>query len=65
MSAETRKLSSRPRLAVLQPPHPPRQAMDKESRNGPPSGSRRGGPQAEASPSQNSVDSSGCITHED
>ena len=61
MSAETRKLSSRPRLAVSQP----LQAADKEPRNGPPSGSRRGGPQAEASPSQNSVDSSGCITHED
>ena len=61
MSAETRKLSSRPRLAVSQP----LQAADKEPRNGPPSGSRRGGPQAEASPSQNSVGSSGCITHED
>ena len=43
MSAETRKLSSRPRLAVSQP----LQAADKEPRNGPPSGSRRGrGPQS-------------------
>ena len=48
MSAETRKLSSRPRLVVSQP----LQAANKEPKNVPPSGSRRGrGSQAEASPS--------------
>ena len=64
MSAETRKLSSRPRLAVSQPPpSPPSSGQGTEEWA--PEWQQAGGPQAEASPSQNSVGSSGCITHED